>query len=124
MIRFKTDVHLSNWQYLGLMVLTLLVVVIFLMPIMLPTKNTLKISSNQQGLMPPDGFSVYQYLDAQGIQFKSITPENDALVVSFESPEHQKKAMAVLNTLLPQGYDIVLSEARTPFNWLPNSISS
>ena len=33
----------------------------------------------------PDGFSVWHHLDANGIRFKSITPQKDGLLIKFDS---------------------------------------
>jgi hypothetical protein len=54
----------------------------------------------------PDGFSVWHHLDANGIRFKSITPEDDALVIKFESSDQSAAAKEVLDRTLPHGYII------------------
>lgn len=54
----------------------------------------------------PDGFSVWHHLDAHGIPFKSITPQNDALVIKFESSDQSAAAKEVLDRTLPHGYII------------------
>ena len=43
-------------------------------------ESTLAIRSVNQGTTMPDGFSIWHHLDANGIQFKSITPQNDVLL--------------------------------------------
>ena len=42
-------------------------------------ESTLAIRPVSQGISMPDGFSVWHHLDANGIRFKSITPQNDGL---------------------------------------------
>ncbi len=54
----------------------------------------------------PDGFSIWHHLDAHGIRFKSITPQNDALVIKFDSSDQSAAAKKVLDRTLPQGYII------------------
>ncbi|ADO46877.1 EnvZ/OmpR regulon moderator MzrA [[Enterobacter] lignolyticus] len=58
----------------------------------------------------PDGFSIWHHLDANGIRFKSITPQDDALVIKFESSEQSAAAKEVLDRSLPHGYVIALQE--------------
>ncbi|MVY95029.1 EnvZ/OmpR regulon moderator MzrA, partial [Enterobacteriaceae bacterium 8376wD7] len=47
---------------------------------------TLAIRPVGQGVSMPDGFSVWHHLDANGIRFKSITPQKDGLLIKFDSP--------------------------------------
>ena len=56
-------------------------------------------------------FYVYQRLDERGIRIKSITPEGDGLVIRLDSPEQQLLAREALQTILPPGYHIALSES-------------
>ncbi|EPE9886609.1 modulator protein [Yersinia ruckeri] len=106
------------WHY-AVLTLSILLLVALFTPIMLRTESTLKITPNQQGLSLPDGFYLYQHLDERGIRIKSITPENDSLVVSLESPEQQEKAIEALQDILPSGYIIVPSESTKRHRWLP-----
>ncbi|MCV4932568.1 EnvZ/OmpR regulon moderator MzrA, partial [Escherichia coli] len=46
---------------------------------------TLAIRPVGQGIGMPDGFSVWHHLDANGIRFKSITPQKDGLLIKFDS---------------------------------------
>ena len=48
-------------------------------------ESTLAIRPVSQGISMPDGFSVWHHLDANGIRFKSITPQNDGLLIKFDS---------------------------------------
>lgn len=70
------------------------------------TGSTLQIRAGQQGNNMPDGFYVWHHLDANGIQFKSITPDNNALLIKFDSSAQSEAARAVLHEKLPQGYVI------------------
>lgn len=70
------------------------------------TESTLQISSIQQGISMPDGFFVSQHLDANGIRFNSITPDNNSLLIKFDSSAQSEAAKAVLYKTLPHGYVI------------------
>ncbi|RVT22835.1 EnvZ/OmpR regulon moderator MzrA, partial [Enterobacter hormaechei] len=59
-----------------------------------------------QGTSVPDGFSIWHHLDANGIRFKSITPQDDVLLIKFDSSAQSAAAKAVLDRTLPQGYII------------------
>lgn len=54
----------------------------------------------------PDGFSVWHHLDANGIRFKSITPKNDTLLITFDSSAQSAAAKVVLDRTFPHGYII------------------
>ncbi len=69
-------------------------------------ESTLAIRSVNQGTSMPDGFSIWHHLDANGIQFKSITPQNDVLLITFDSSVQSAAAKKVLDRSLPQGYII------------------
>ncbi|HEY1843577.1 MAG TPA: EnvZ/OmpR regulon moderator MzrA [Buttiauxella sp.] len=70
------------------------------------TESTLQIRASQQGISMPDGFFVWHHLDANGIRFKSITPDNNALLITFDSSAQSEAAKAVLYKTLPHGYVI------------------
>ena len=70
------------------------------------TESTLEIRSSQQGISMPDGFYVWHHLDANGIRFKSITPDNNSLLIKFDSSAQSEAAKAVLYKTLPHGYVI------------------
>lgn len=74
------------------------------------TESTLEIRSSQQGISMPDGFFVWHHLDANGIRFKSITPENNSLLIKFDSSAQSEAAKAVLYKTLPHGYVIAQQE--------------
>ncbi len=58
----------------------------------------------------PDGFSIWHHLDANGIRFKSITPQNDTLLIKFDSSAQSAAAKVVLDRTLPHGYIIALQD--------------
>ena len=68
-------------------------------------ESTLAIRSVNQGTTMPDGFSIWHHLDANGIQFKSITPQNDVLLITFDSSVQSAAAKKVLDRSL-HGYII------------------
>ncbi|WP_333496214.1 EnvZ/OmpR regulon moderator MzrA [Kluyvera sp. CHPC 1.251] len=81
-------------------------------------ESTLAIRPMNQASMP-DGFSISHHLDANGIRFKSITPKDDALLITFESSEQSAAAKRVLDNTLPHVYVIALQdEDNDPASWL------
>jgi membrane protein DedA with SNARE-associated domain len=82
-------------------------------------ESTLTIHPVSQGVGMPDGFSVWHHLDANGIRFKSITPQKDGLLIKFDSSAQGIAAKEVLGRALPHGYIIaLLEEENTPTAWL------
>ncbi|MCF6691532.1 EnvZ/OmpR regulon moderator MzrA [Raoultella terrigena] len=80
---------------------------------------TLAIHPVSQDVGMPDGFSVWHHLDANGIRFKSITPQKDGLLIKFDSSAQGIAAKEVLGRALPHGYIIaLLEEDNTPTAWL------
>jgi len=73
-------------------------------------ESTLASRPGNQSVSVPDGFSVWHHLDANGIRFKSITPKNDTLVITFDSSAQSAAAKVVLDRTLPQGYIIALQD--------------
>lgn len=69
-------------------------------------ESTLAIRSLNQGASVPDGFSILHHLDAHGIHFKSITPQDDVLLIKFDSRSQSAAAKEVLDRSLPRGYII------------------
>ena len=69
-------------------------------------ESTLAIRAVNQGVSMPDGFSIWHHLDANGIQFKSITPQKDVLLITFDSSVQSAAAKKVLDRSLPHGYII------------------
>ncbi|MEH0887071.1 EnvZ/OmpR regulon moderator MzrA [Enterobacter sp. UNJFSC 003] len=82
-------------------------------------ESTLAIRPVNQGASVPDGFSVWHHLDANGIRFKSITPQDDVLLIKFDSSAQSAAAKAVLDRTLPHGYIIAQQEDDGPSaTWL------
>ncbi|POE10042.1 modulator protein [Pectobacterium odoriferum] len=65
------------------------------------------------GAALPDGFYVYQRLNEKGIAIKSITPEQDSLIVRLASPEQSIAARDVLRLSLPK-VTITAQQVTTP----------
>ena len=82
-------------------------------------ESTLAIRPVNQGASVPDGFSIWHHLDANGIRFKSITPQNDGLIIKFDSSAQGAAAKEVLGRALPHGYIIALLEDDdSPTAWI------
>lgn len=105
--------RLVSWMMLG----TLALMALVLMPAIYRNETALQIRASRQGISLPDGFYVWQRLNAQGIQIKSITPDRDALVIKFESQEQSLAAQKVLREILPYGFDIAQMDATSSKNW-------
>ncbi|MBK4715624.1 MULTISPECIES: EnvZ/OmpR regulon moderator MzrA [Tenebrionibacter/Tenebrionicola group] len=73
-------------------------------------ESTLEIRATRAGVSSPDGFYVWHHLDANGIPFKSITPQGNGLIIRFDSSAQSDAAREVLNRTLPQGYIIAQQE--------------
>ncbi|ALB61438.1 Uncharacterized protein YqjB [Cronobacter condimenti 1330] len=76
-------------------------------------ETTLEIRAVSQGAMIPDGFSVWHHLDANGIRFKSITPQDDILLIKFDSSDQSEAARKVLYRSLPRGFVIAQQEEKS-----------
>lgn len=82
-------------------------------------ESTLAIRAVEQGASMPDGFSIWHHLDANGIQFKSITPQDDSLLITFDSSAQSAAAKAILDKTLPHGYIIAQQDSDNPaVQWL------
>lgn len=82
-------------------------------------ESTLAIRAVHQGTTNADGFSIWHHLDAHGIPFKSITPKNDTLLITFDSSDQSAAAKAVLDRTLPQGYIIAQQDNNSQaMQWL------
>ncbi|NIF38250.1 EnvZ/OmpR regulon moderator MzrA [Enterobacter sp. Tr-810] len=82
-------------------------------------ESTLAIRPVNQGTSVPDGFSIWHHLDANGIRFKSITPQDDVLLIKFDSSAQSAAAKVVLDRTLPHGYIIAQQEDNSqPAAWL------
>lgn len=83
------------------------------------TESTLEIRATSQGVAIPDGFSVWHHLDANGIRFNSITPQDDILLIKFDSSAQSEAAKEVLYRSLPHGFIIAQQEEdNTAASWL------
>ena len=101
---------------LGMMLM--LCIMLWLWAALQREESTLAIRPMNQASMP-DGFSISHHLDANGIRFKSITPKDDALLITFESSEQSAAAKRVLDNTLPHVYVIALQdEDNNPASWL------
>ena len=94
-----------------------LLMVVFL-PALFRSETALQIRASRQGIALPDGFYVYQRLNAEGIQIKSITPDKNSLVIKFDSQEQSVAAEKVLRELLPYGFDIAQLEQPGSSEWI------
>ncbi|GGD22487.1 EnvZ/OmpR regulon moderator MzrA [Franconibacter pulveris 1160] len=77
-------------------------------------ESTLEIRAASQGAVIPDGFSVWHHLDANGIRFKSITPQKDTLLIKFDSSDQSAAAREVLYRTLPRGFIIAQQDEDAP----------
>ena len=100
--------------FLGLSALVLVMV----LPALFRSETALQIRASRQGTVLPDGFYVYQRLNAEGIHIKSITPDNNSLVIKFDSLEESTAAEKVLRALLPEGFDIARLEQPSSSEWI------
>ena len=90
---------------LSLSVMLMLCIMVWLWAALQREESTLAIRPMNQANMP-DGFSISHHLDANGIRFKSITPQNDALLITFDSSAQSAAAKVVLDRTLPHGFVI------------------
>lgn len=112
------SLRLLPWLALAVVALLGLAMV----PALFRNDTALQIRASRQGISLPDGFYVYQRLNAQGIHIKSITPEQNSLVIKFDSQEQSAAAEKVLRELLPYGFDIARLDNQGASNWI-NRIS-
>lgn len=113
-IKPYTSPRLLAMVALGLFALALVMV----LPALFRSETALQIRASHHGTVLPDGFYVYQRLNAEGIHIKSITPDNNSLVIKFDSLEESTAAEKVLRQLLPEGFDIAQLEQSTSSGWI------
>lgn len=94
----------------GLIALVLLSTMILVWTAVQHQESTLAIRPVSQGASVPDGFYIWHHLDANGIQFKSITPQDDVLLIKFDSSAQSAAAKVVLDRSLPRDYIIALQD--------------
>lgn len=105
-------------RYLTLFaVLSVLLTTLFL-PTLIRHESALHIRASHQGGALPDGFFVYQRLSAEGIHFKSITLDNNALIIKFDTSKQSTAAEKVLRELLPFDFDIAPDKEFSSSGWL------
>lgn len=113
-----------RWRYVLMFIVVISILFLALVPYMIDTKSELRIRVVQHGLALPDGFYIYNRLDKCGIRIKSITPENDSLVIQLDSPEQQQLAHEALQTILPSGYAMALSKSSAATHWVRKLVRS
>ncbi|MGJ8839782.1 EnvZ/OmpR regulon moderator MzrA, partial [Salmonella enterica subsp. enterica serovar Kentucky] len=69
-------------------------------------ESTLAFRAVNNGKTMPAVFSIWNHLYAHAFPFKSITPKNDTLLITFDSSDQSAAAKAVLDRTLPHGYII------------------
>ncbi|AGN85857.1 MULTISPECIES: EnvZ/OmpR regulon moderator MzrA [Enterobacteriaceae] len=99
-----------RWLLMGVAAMTVFSVMFFAWTTLQNRESTLAIRPLTQNVSVPDGFSVWHHLDANGIHFKSITPQDDTLLIKFESSEQSAAAKIVLDRTLPHGYIIAAQD--------------
>ncbi|AHJ76480.1 EnvZ/OmpR regulon moderator MzrA [Kosakonia sacchari] len=99
-----------RWLLMGVAAMTVFSVMFFAWTTLQNRESTLAIRPIAQNVSVPDGFSVWHHLDANGIHFKSITPQDDTLLIKFESSEQSAAAKIVLDRTLPHGYIIAAQD--------------
>ncbi|WOZ78036.1 EnvZ/OmpR regulon moderator MzrA [Kosakonia sacchari] len=99
-----------RWLLMGVAAMTVFSVMFFAWTTLQNRESTLAIRPITQNVSVPDGFSVWHHLDANGIHFKSITPQDDTLLIKFESSEQSAAAKIVLDRTLPHGYIIAAQD--------------
>ncbi|WLI75709.1 EnvZ/OmpR regulon moderator MzrA [Kosakonia sp. H02] len=101
---------LLRWLLMGIAAMAFFSVMLFTWTTLQNRESTLAIRPLSQNVSVPDGFSIWHHLDANGIHFKSITPQNDTLLIKFESSAQSAAAKVVLDRTLPHGYIIAAQD--------------
>ena len=99
-----------RWFFMGIAAMALFSVLFLGWVTLQNRESTLAIRPIAQNTSVPDGFSIWHHLDACGIHFKSITPQNDTLLIKFESSAQSAAAKEVLDRTLPHGYIVALQD--------------
>ena len=99
-----------RWLFRGIAAMALFSVLFWGWVTLQNRESTLAIRPIAQNTSVPDGFSIWHHLDANGIHFKSITPQNDTLLIKFESSAQSAAAKEVLDRTLPHGYIVALQD--------------
>lgn len=77
---------------------------IVLLPSLTTSDYRVRITTQTEGRVLPDGFYLYQNLTSQGIAINSITQDNNSLIIHFSSLEKRNNAAIILKKLLFDGY--------------------
>ncbi|WP_128179106.1 EnvZ/OmpR regulon moderator MzrA [[Pantoea] beijingensis] len=103
----------------GLFLAALVLLALTMIPTLFRTETAVQIRTSHEGIALPDGFYIYQRLNAQGIQIKSITPDDDnALVIKFDSEEESLAAQKFLHTIFPNGFVIAQIDSPSSKYWI------
>lgn len=102
------------WASIRLRRLTLIVIIavllscilIALLPSLTTSDYTVRITTQTEGSVLPDGFYLYQNLTSQGIAINSITQDSNSLIIHFSSLEKRNNAAIILKKLLFDDYSI------------------
>lgn len=111
---FKKGLRLWPWLLCLLVVIT----IALFGPVLLNREASLQIRVSHQGTALPDGFYVWQSLNARGIQLKSITPAPDSLIINFESYEQSIEAQKALQQIFPYGFIVARTNNKPAEKWL------
>jgi hypothetical protein len=105
-VKMEINNQVRRRLFAGFALLMLMMAAAWIWTTLRQNESTLAIRPVNQGSSIPDGFSVWHHLDANGIRFKSITPENNSLLIKFDSSDQSAAAKEVLDRSLPSGYII------------------
>ncbi|XTZ38950.1 EnvZ/OmpR regulon moderator MzrA [Salmonella enterica] len=106
----KSPRPLLRWLLMSITVMVLCSAVSIAWVTLHKRESTLAIRPATQHVSVPDGFAIWHHLDANGIHFKSITPQNDTLLIKFDSSAQSAAAKAVLDRTLPHSYIIAAQD--------------
>lgn len=106
----ESQLPFLRWFFMGIAAMALFSVLFLGWVTLQNRESTLAIRPIAQNTSVPDGFSIWHHLDANGIHFKSITPQNDTLLIKFESSAQSAAAKEVLDRTLPHGYIVALQD--------------
>ncbi|MCX8958196.1 EnvZ/OmpR regulon moderator MzrA [Erwinia psidii] len=107
-------------RYIALFTVGVVLLIALFLPVFMRNESALHIRASHQGLALPDGFFVYQRLNDEGIPIKSITLDNNALIIKFDTSKQSEAAEKVLRDLLPFDFDIAQQEEHTASDWMPH----
>lgn len=99
----------SGYRLLPFVVIITLMVIttLRLMPGLTVNDPVIRITVTHKGMNLPDGFFLYQQLTERGISVKSITPDQDSMVIHLANEEQQLAARLLLSHILSDAYTTV-----------------